>query len=320
VGPSDSEQGVSIRTIAITIDTEVDKQADWSISRPARFTSVTSGIPTVLSPLFDRYGVKPTYLLSPEVIEDEASAEVLRSLDGRAELGTHLHLELVDPDRRLTPENMSGQRADMIQRQLTPEDEEAKLTTLTALFGKAFGYPPRSFRAGRYGMSDDTLGSLAKLGYLVDSSVTPGLRWRYAEGELDYRNETTAPHWVDAPAGRILELPVSVWPRSALALWVQALSPGMERWARRGLRSRAGFQWLRPSWGGGDELARAVDEHPDNHLVAMFHSMEVIPGASPYARDEAGVRRIVSALEQLIQRCRDRGVVFCGLSEVPAHL
>jgi hypothetical protein len=154
----------------------------------------------------------------------------------------------------------------------------------------------------------------------VDSSITPGIRWRYDEGQLDYRDEHTGPRWVDVPAGRILELPVSVWPRTSLATRIQRLPTRVEPFVRRGLRSRASFQWLRPSWGDGDDLVDAVERHPDTHFVAMFHSMEVVPGASPYAQDEGGVRRIVAALERLLAHCHDRGFALCGLSEVVDHL
>jgi hypothetical protein len=311
---------LSPRYLIVTIDTEVDKQADWSISRPATFTSVTEVIPDRLTPLFAALGVKPTYLLSPEVIEDQRCADTLRALGEGAELGAHLHAELAAPDRRLVTTSMAGARADMIQAQLGRELEAAKLSGLTDLFRRTFGYSPRSFRSGRFGMSPDTLELLAGLGYTVDSSVTPGIRWRYAEGTVDYRAASTTPRWHATPAGRILEMPVSIWPRSRLARWAHRVPAPVEPLVRRALRPWAGYDWLRPSWADGGRLVRCVERHPDHNLVVMFHSTELVPGASPYARDDAAVDGILGALEELLAHCRRAGIESCGLSEAVDHL
>jgi len=80
--------------LCVTIDCECDKGPRWRTELPLSFTGVTVGIAEKLHPLFARFGVKPTYLLSSEVMSDAASVEVLRSLEG-AELGTHLHGEFV---------------------------------------------------------------------------------------------------------------------------------------------------------------------------------------------------------------------------------
>ncbi len=307
------------RYLVTTIDTEVDKRADWSISDPASFRSVTEAIPEVLTPLFDRYGVRPTYLLSPEVIENDDCAAALGALGDRAELGTHLHAELVTPHRRLDPCSMSGARADMLQGQLDRELEAAKLRDLTALFTHTFGRPPQSFRSGRFGMSPHTLELLSGLGYIVDSSITPGIRWRYAEGTIDHRSEPTAPQWRNTRAGSILEVPVSVWPRTRVAQWAHHVPAHAERLVRGALRPIATYEWLRPSWGNARELMRCAERHTDQYLVAMFHSMELVPGASPYAQDERDVQRILSALEALLVYCQRSGITSSTLSEVPTH-
>src|SRR5688500_8148340 len=100
--------------LAVTIDTEVDKDANWRVSPAASFDSVRQGIPEVLTPLFDEFGVVPTYLLSAEVIEDAESRKVLGDLS-RCELGTHLHGDFVEPNRRLFASNMAGDPAMAVQ-------------------------------------------------------------------------------------------------------------------------------------------------------------------------------------------------------------
>ena len=83
--------------LCVSIDCERDKGPGWRIQRPASYVGVHDGIARKLHPLFRRFGVKPTYLLSAEVIRDPASAERLTRLPGSFELGTHLHAEYVAP-------------------------------------------------------------------------------------------------------------------------------------------------------------------------------------------------------------------------------
>jgi len=297
----------------VTIDTEVDKDPQWRISQPVTFRSVTEGVPRAFSPLFDRYGVVPTYFLSPEVMEDADSVGVLRSLGARAELATHLHSEFIEPERRLFRDNMAGQRADALQRQYSAEIEAAKLSNLTRQFGDCFGYAPTAFRAGRYGLSDSTLEILARLGYVVDSSITPGLCWQYREGVVDFRSWEARPTWIDTPAGRVLEMPISIRPGSPLARWIRNLPAPLDRLLQRAGGRRARYMWLRPSW-NGKSMVQYVKESSETFLNLMLHSMEVIPGASPYARSAAQAQRILDAMDGLFEYCAARGYQFCGIT------
>ena len=308
------------RYLVVTLDTEVDKDPSWRISDPVSFESVCRGIPETLSPLFDQFGVVPTYLLSGEVIEDPACVSVLRALGDRAELGTHLHGDFVSPERRLNRDTMAGRTADSIQPEYSRELEYAKLRTLTDLFRSAFGYQPTSFRAGRFALSPSTLELLAWLGYQVDSSVTPGMRWRYPQATLDYLDWTSAPARRSTPHGEILELPVGVQVRnSALTDRISRLPPHLQSVARRIVGAHGRVSWLRPSWTDGPQLVEYVERSPDRVLVLMLHSMEIIAGASPYAATENDVRRITTSLRQLFEYCVGRGFQFCGLSQAASY-
>ena len=85
--------------LILSIDTECDKDKNWNVRRPMSFTNVTTGIPQRLTPLFAKYNIKPTYLISPEVLNDEDSVNLLKSMKN-CELGTHLHCEFIEPDAR----------------------------------------------------------------------------------------------------------------------------------------------------------------------------------------------------------------------------
>ena len=303
--------------LCVSIDCECDKGPGWRLQRPLRFAGITEGIGRRLEPLFRAHGAKATYLLSPELMRDDESVETLRSLRTSAELGTHLHGELAGPDS-FEPEVTSA-----FQRDYAHDVEEAKLASLTRSFVVAFGSSPVSFRAGRFGIGSSSLGILESLGYTVESSVTPHVDWARAGAPgLDFRGAPTQPYYParNAPGKRgdspILEVPVTIRRRllNRLPLLGERIEP----------------RWLRPTKTRGRELiqlardeilaARASERKRPVILNAMLHNVEVIAGASPYARNEAEATRILSRLSSLLAFARSEGIRVVGLSDVPALL
>jgi hypothetical protein len=270
-----------------------------------------------LHPLFVEFRAKATYLLSPEIFRDEASIEAFRSLGASAERGTHLHGEYAEPgafDPYVTR---------VFQREYTEELERQKLTFLTEQFVSAFGYWPRSFRAGRFGLGPASLGILESLRYTVDSSVTPFMDWASAgAAELSFHGAPTQPyhpaHEVPARNGfaEILEVPVTIRPRLANAL------PRIGRLFEP--------RWLRPTHESAaslirlaiDEVEAAARENPGRPVIlnAMFHNVEVFPGASPYAATEAAARRIFDRLGSLLAFAARENIPVVGLGDVPGIL
>ena len=308
--------------LSVSIDCECDKGPGWRSQRPLAFAGIHEGIVRRLQPLFARHGAKPTYLLSPEVIRDEASAEALAKLAGGgadAELGTHLHGEYAEPGA-FEPDVTS-----VFQRDYTPDVERAKLGYLTDLFARAFGRKPASFRAGRFGIGSASLGILEDLGYAVESSVTPHMDWSSSGAKgLSFVGAPTQPYHPDprAPtrrgASKLLEVPVTIRPRRINRLPVvgKLVDP----------------RWLRPTRGtpgalvdlARDEIedARARDGDAAKAPVvlnAMFHNVEIIPGASPYAASEDEAAAILGRLEALLAFARREGIRVVGLSDLAAH-
>ena len=161
--------------LLITIDTECDHDTNWARSRPLTYTSVTTGIPNVLQPIFTQLTAVPTYLLTVEVMENDECVASLRNIAGAHELGTHLHAGFVEPEKYHY--DYAGVDCPDFQCHYTPGVEYQKLENLTRLFEEQFSYRPVSFRAGRFGAGVQTIDALEKLGYLVDSSVTPHILW-----------------------------------------------------------------------------------------------------------------------------------------------
>lgn len=300
-----------LRLLTVSIDTECDHQPDWSRSSPLTFENITSGIPDCLQPLFSDAGAVPTYLLTVEVMENVESVAMLKSIENESlEFGTHLHAAFIEPEKKF--HDYAGVDSPDFQCNCSPQVEFQKLENITNLFIEKFGYAPRSFRAGRYGAGANTLTSLEKLDYHVDSSVTPGFKWREPNGFVDYRRAPLQLYTpqaddiggADTPGARtILEVPVSMQPRFGR-------SP----------------KWLRPWLSGVDTMKGVVRHHlnrfADQPIVVlnmMFHSMEVIPKASPYPQSAADVMKFTEQLKQTLDWCAKQGFRFSTLKGVREH-
>ena len=313
--------------LIISIDTECDKGPNWEVKYPLRFLSVTHGIPNLLTPLFKKYGIKPTYLLSPEVMKDKESVHVLSFLE-HCELGTHLHGEFISPD-----EELGACRTDTPQLLYSPEVEREKLVNLTNLFEKRFGYRPRSFRAGRFGISRFTLKFLEELGYWVDSSITPFRSHNFGNGLVsDHWGAPLEPYFPSLADPRvpgnlsILEVPVTIIiPQIARCPAWALRTIGRFGRIRRLIVKRFGPpRWLRPLRGTPTELiatAEAVISAWKGKgppiLNIMFHSVEVIPGANPYTKTQKDVDYLLDSLNQLFEHLYAKyKVISLTLSEI----
>lgn len=310
----------------MSIDTEADaRPSSWRRSDPLTFRSVRVGVGEVLAPLFRRHGVRPTYLLSSEVIDDDESMRVLRGL-ADAELGTHLHGDHVAPAATQAAAGTSSAELEC----LYPEDlERAKLRTLVDRFAERTGRAPRAHRAGRYGASGRTARLLQELGYVVDASVAPGTVWTseaHPGSAVDHRGAGLVPYRPDAHdlrrAGdlRIVEVPITILARP---LWSDAALMAGQLLLRRPLRRYP--VWLRPSTTSWPWLAwtmraavRRARLGGRAWLHVMFHSMEVTPGTSPYSPTAREAARVVVRLDRLLTSLRSAGARFHTLSELAA--
>lgn len=298
--------------LLVTIDTECDKSSNWRTASPLTFRGVTETIPGRLQPLFARFGIRPTYLLSPEVMTHPESVETLRSIKD-SELTTHLHGDYIVP--QIKTWDFAGSITDEMQWEYGHELERAKMASLTELFRQQFGYQPLSFRAGRFGAGPHTGKILQDLGYRIDSSVTPHICWTSRRGEKrpDYRGYAEMPYTlgpegdISKPGtGGLLELPVTILPAGAVA----ANNP-------------AEPVWFRPWYSDADTLCRVMDhvlaQPPVNGvarpLVMMFHNVELLAGASPYPQTEVEVQRYLDMMARVFDLAARRGVKSCTMAE-----
>ena len=290
-----------MRYFTLTIDVEPDCTAILALLRPFDIRRSTDRVREILQPLFNQHKVSPTYLINNVVLEDPESVETFRRLEGTYELATHLHSEFIEPEKKFS--DYAGKKGEANQCSLRPEIELAKMENITGLFRKAFGYAPTAFRAGRFSAGPNTIRCLKKLGYKVDTSVTPHVNWNDASRQdpVDYRGAREQPYFVadgsyleEDPAGPILEIPVSITKR-----W--------RRFRRRDV-------WLRPAFSTRDQVVQLVREYlrkyaqNDNVVLnMMFHNVEVLPGKSPYTRSPEECREYLAFLESVFSHCRSEG-------------
>jgi len=295
--------------MSVTIDTECDKSLDWSNSNPLTFASITHGIPNILQPLFKKFDIKPTYFLSPEVIDNSKCVDTLKHIKNECELGTHLHADYIEPER--TFEYFDGKGTHVFQTDFSDEVEFQKLKNLTENFKNAFGCSPKVFRAGRYAANSNTIKSLTELGYNVDSSFTPHIRWESPIGSLiDHRSSPEQPYFCnhsniykasDAP---LLEIPVTIIKGTKYLLMPKYL-------------------WFRPKFSSLREIKKIIkyvkSTYANNELIVlnmMFHSQEVIPNASPYTKTDSDVASYMIFLEEVFNIAIQEDVTFSTLEEI----
>jgi hypothetical protein len=225
------------------------------------------------------------------------------------ELGAHLHPEFIEPGKSVF--DYAGVKAEANLCSLAPELEFKKIQGITELFGRQFGYPPLSFRAGRFSAGTNTIRSLERLGYRVDTSVTPAVCWDDATREtpVDFRAAPVFPYRVgrtildEDPGGSLIEVPVSI--------------THIRRWLRPRLR------WLRPKLSKTRDLvavARAcglAQHHRGMEVLnMMFHNVEVMPGLSPYSFTEADCTQYLRSLRVFLEFTLREGYIPVTLSEL----
>ena len=133
--------------LLVGIDTEGDNQWDLAAREHQTFENIHA-LPA-LHTLFEKHGVRPTYVVTWPVASDERSQEVLRFLllRGDCEIGAHHHAWETPP---CTPEDVSRHP---YAASLPPTQFDTQLAELTTAITRAVGDRPVSYRSGRVGFA-----------------------------------------------------------------------------------------------------------------------------------------------------------------------
>jgi hypothetical protein len=203
---------------------------------------------------------------------------------------------------------------------LPGELQRRKLCTLRDALTAATGRAPSSFRAGRFGLGPETVAALIASGFRVDSSVTPWIGWQQFDGGPDFRGAPQGCYRLGAGCdprtpsadGPLLELPLSSgftrgpfgWRASAY----DALhGPALRRLPLARLASRSGILRrviLSPESESLDDmlrLARRLIEQGVRFLQLFWHSPSLVPGLSPFVRNEADRARLFASITAFVE-------------------
>ncbi len=252
--------------------------------------------------IFNRFGVKPTYLVDyPVASQDEGIKPLLEFVQaGVGSIGSQLHPWVNPPiDEELTVRNtFTGNLPAALTR--------AKIEQLTQTITKNFGRAPRVFKAGRYGMGIHVPQILKENGYLVDASVMP-LADFSRDGGPDHTMMAARPYWLDKDR-ELLEIPVTA---SLVGLWAGAGHVGARLvfnsfstllrapalLSRLGLIERIRLTPEGISLDEAKRLTMSLIRSGQRLFVLSYHSSSLLPGSTPYVADEADLQKFLQWLD-----------------------
>ena len=198
-----------IMKLIITIDTEEDNWGDYNCK--GHTLKNIERIP-LLQQLFDDFNVKPTYLISYPVATDKRAVSIFKKIVGedKCEIGTHCHPWNTPPFEEERTEYNS------MLCNLPADLQFRKIKYLHDTIRNNSGVEPVSFRAGRWGYNQNVAKNLYKLGYKIDTSVTPFTNWREDHGP-EFTNLSPRPFrfssediFHESEGGEMLEVPVTI--------------------------------------------------------------------------------------------------------------
>jgi hypothetical protein len=306
----------------ITIDTEED---DWGEYRTSGFSVENIGIIPRLQALLDRYGAIPTYLATYPVVTSDAARAVFLDILARngCEIGAHCHPWNTPPFE----EEISA-RHSMICN-LPYSTVVKKIAALQNAITESLSVVPCCFRSGRWGFGPNVAAAIHKLGFRIDTSVTPFIDWTVYAGPdfrtAPFRSYRFSPSDIQslAPDGGLLEVPPTIgflqknyelcrrvikWRRIASRLRVM----GMLETARL-----VNLRWLSPELSSGEDmvaLAKTALLARASCLNMTFHSTTLLPGKSPYVQSLAALDSFLGKIEMVLEFAAHEGMVFAPLS------
>ena len=298
--------------LLVTIDTEENWEGPGEAKEP-NLGNIYK-IPELQKNIFDKFDVKPVYLLTYPVATDQKSISILREIyeNNRCEIGTHLHSWHVPPI----------DRNDIIKKvyqcDLPYSLEKQKIAALTQVIEENFKVKPVTFRAGRWGADGETIKILRELGYKIDLSVAPLIDYSIEGGPNFYHApfEPYFPSFDDilAPTQKnpiLLEIPVTCGFSVTNFEKIRSFYRFLQKKPIKYLHIIGVLYALRllkriklsPETASFEEMKRLVDvciARGQKVLHLTFHSSMISAGDSPYAKDEKEKNMRLKSLNEIL--------------------
>ncbi len=276
--------------LVVVVDTEAE--FDWEANGPRRAMGVTSvKRQDRVQRIFERFQVRPTFVLDYPVSSTPESYEFVRDLhrSGACEIGAHLQ----PWDNPPFVEQMTDENS--YPGNLPFELEREKLVQLTRSIQENLGVRPRIYKAGRYGVGGATARILAELGYEIDVSVIPGEDLSANSGP-NFSHCGVSPYWFGRnPA--LLEIPLStgytgLLSRTGTLAYTLTMNERLKALHVPGILARLRLIdriKLTPEGISFEEqrrLTRALLRNGHRVFSLTYHSPSLVPGNTPYVRNE----------------------------------
>ncbi|MBH5322952.1 polysaccharide deacetylase family protein [Aurantiacibacter sediminis] len=292
----------------LTVDTE--EEFDWEkpLTRETHGTDHVRRL-SKFQEFCEHQKVVPVYLVDWPIANSRLAAEILREplAAGRAEIGVQLHPWVNPPFAEDVTQHNSF--AGNLPRDL----EEAKFVKLRDCIEAKFGVTPLIYRAGRYGVGENTARILAEHGIAIDTSARPQFDYSSVGGP-NFRTFPIAPYWLDDER-TLLELPLTTTFWGMLRKQGEYIYPRLWRApSMRGVLSRLNMLERVPLTPEGvtvEEAIRGIDMALDEGapmLVFSFHSPSLRPGDTPYVRTEEDLDDLYDWWRRVFAYLKQRGV------------
>jgi hypothetical protein len=290
----------------VVVDTE--EEFDWKAPSPYSRANVHVTAMREIErgqALFDRYGVKPTYVVDyPVATQRDGYAPLKAILDrGGCTVGAHLHPWVNPPYTEEVCERNS------FASNLGPELESAKLRVLCDAIGESFGVKPLMYKAGRYGIGRATTAILESFGFESDNSVNPHMDFSNQHGP-NFEAYDARP-FLFGQSRWLLELPCTrgftgIAGGVGPVLHRMASAKSLEPLRLVGILARLGVTnkiMLSPEGSTAEEMkqmAASLVARGVRTLTMTFHSPSLAPGHTPYVRSESDLRVLLSATDSFL--------------------
>lgn len=302
----------------LTIDTEEDQ---WGVYNGSEYTCNNIRALPAFHSLATKFGVLPTYLITHQVTLDPFSREFFKGIakDKSGEIGVHCHPWNSPPF--LEP----GNEFNSMLSNLSFDIQYEKISRLKERVDEICGLS-KSFRAGRWALSNDVVRNLKRLNFTVDSSATPFYSW-IPNGQLQFSGlGVPSIYYLDGSERKLLEVTPTisfVGPfASVLRKYPQVLQSKIARFCRiPKVASYLGTSlvWLTPELSSFNRMVQLIDELKVQEGKLIFnvivHSQSLSLGFSPYARVTSEVNRIIETFTKLFELKVERGWRAITLSD-----
>lgn len=321
--------------LLISIDTEEDAWGGYTIKNPPLENIKSIHL---IQRIFEKYCAIPTYLINYPVSTDTFSIELFGNLleQNKCDIGTHCHPWNTPPFVIEEQTEKNSFMCNLPEKSVT--DKMAQLhTTITS----NFNFTPIVFRAGRWGVGANVINTIRKLGYKIDTSITPFKDWSDYSGpvfNLQTNNAfglqgmhmqcLSAEHF--GHCNKLEDCIIEIPPTIGFLQNNFQLSLKIGKLLKRkpystfhilGILDRfrvLNHRTLSPetsSLADMIKLSNVIMKKGHRFLNMTFHSTSLLPGKSPFVKNDRELNLFLDKIEKYLEFLNNENVSCIGMSK-----